>query len=409
MRYWLFIVLFSFPALLAAAPLDQREYRLLSPVYQYLDAGQLDNAYQQLIKARQQVSSDYAKALVEHNLGNIELQRAHYSRALVHLTRAYGFNQLEKQQQLNLAHTLAQLNCVEENWQACINLLDNWMTEVPDSIKDTDYLLLAQAYSQLENWSAVIESINKAIIFRGKAPENWYELKVAAHLNLKQWHAAIKAQQQMMQYYADKPRHWRQLVALHLQVRDMPAALASQRIGYQRGLLANARDYRLLVQMLLSENMPFYAGEVMQAGLDKGVLRANQKNLDLLSRAWVQARETDKAVSALARLNEVSPTRDNLSRLAKMQIELEHWQAAEATLLKVLAMNAEGKSQGKGHDNGNDNENRAYLHLLLGITRIKLQDYDNARVALDTAALNEQVKSSAAGWLQYMQQVTAGR
>ncbi len=393
MRHFFAILLMCLPLLAySVEQLSQKDYKLLMQAFKHIESNQPVLAYNHLSKAKTQVRNDYARALVHHNLGLLELQRDHYTRALTHLTQAHHYKKLPEDQQLNLAHTLAQLNCMEEKWQFCINYLKNWMAQRPDQVKETDQLLLAQAYSQLKKWQAVIKPVSMAIASRRVAPENWYQLKIAAHLHLKQWQAAIREQKRMLHHYADQPKHWRQLVALQLQVNDSKAALATQRIAYEHGLLRKAKDYQMLAQMMLQAQIPYYAGQVIEQGLEKGILKSNRKNLKMLSSAWLQARESRKAVTALVRLNQLSPDRQSLTQLAQMQIELQKWQSAHITIQKALKQVKNSQER---------------LHLLLAITQIKLHHYEKAHHALVVAANDQHLKSSVDRWMRYLKQINS--
>jgi len=392
MRHVLVAILLLLPLLSFGEEqkLSYQEYQLLKKAFEHLEKGQLSQAYQQLTTAKAQVNSDYARALVEHNLGQVEVQRERYRKALPHLLKAYNYKQLPQAQQTDLTHTLAQLHCMQDQWKTCINYLKKWMRLAPSKVKTADQLLLAQAYSQLEQWKNVIKPISAAITRRKIAPENWYQLKLAAHVQLKQWRAAAKEQKRLVRYYSNKVSHWRQLVSLQLQAGHSKAALATQRMGFERGLLRQAKDYRLLAQLMLQARIPYYAGKVMETGMKRGVLKRNKKNLRLLSNCWIQARETKKAIKTLSQLNQSSPSQKSLTQLAQMQMELQDWQAAQSTLKKTL---------------GFTKKKPAKLQLLLGITHIKLKQYDQARQTLAIAAKDKKQQASARGWMQYLEQI----
>ncbi|WP_370280469.1 tetratricopeptide repeat protein [Pontibacterium sp.] len=392
MRHFLIAVLMLLPLTAQAeAQLSQRDYQLLTQAFKLIEAEQYAEAHKYLMEAKSQVGNDYARALISHNLGQVELQRERYGKALGHLRDSYELNALPKEQQINLIRTLAQLNCIEENWSTCASLLEQWMHQAPGKVKGDDHLLLAQAYSRLKKWSKVVKQVSAAINSRDVAPENWYQLKVVAHIRLRQWRAAIREQKRLISHYADKPLHWRRLVSLQLEVKDQQAALATQRMGFERNLLRKDSDYRLLAEMMLQAQVPYFAGLVIQEGVENGVLNPDKKTLKLLSRSWIQAHESEKAVDVLVQLNQLAPSRQSLTRLAHMQIELRDWQGAQATLLKALK-----HSQGK----------QARLQLLLGITRIKLKSYEQARHALSAAAADKQLKATADGWVRYLDQIS---
>jgi len=194
----------------------------------------------------------------------------------------------------------------------------------------------------------------------------------------------------MISHYAGKPGHWRQLVSLHLQNKDQKSALADQRIAFERGLLTKNSDYRLLAHMMLQAQIPYYAGQVVEQGVARGILKQDKKTLQLLSRCWVQAKENEKAVQVLAQLNKLAPSKQSLTQLAQVQIDLQDWHAAQRTLLQALQ---------------NDQGKQARLQLLLGITRIKLKRYDRARQALAAAAGDKQLRSTVDGWMQYLDRI----
>ena len=121
-----------------------------------------------------------------------------------------------------------------------------------------------------------------------------------------------------------------------------------------------------------------------------GALAENKRHLNLLTQSWIRAREFEKAVVTLARLNEVAASEKSLTQLAHLQIQLQQWQAAETTLLKAFKR---------------VKEPAARLHLLLGIVRTNLQDYHLARQSFATAALDKTLEHQVDGWMRYLQQV----
>ncbi len=396
----LLLILLSWPVFASAKiQLPPGEYKLLTKVSSLLQEDKQDEAYQQLLKAQDRVRSKYGKALVLHNLGQVALQREQFNIALKHLQQAYELEAMPKEQQLNLHRMLSQLYCMEEQWQSCIQSLQDWMVEVsetaPDKISADDYLLLAQAQSQTEQWNNVVESISQAMhrktTKKQTVPEGWYQLRVVAHIQLKQWPAAIRDQQRLIEDYASKPAYWRQLVSMHQQNKDPQSALSAQRIAYEQGLLEKSADYRLLAQMLLQDKLPFFAGQVLEQGLKQGILKHSKKNLELLGHCWMQAREMKKAISVLADLNRIDPNQERTVQLAYLQMELQHWQAAHNTLEQALRKKSADKSK---------------LQLMLGITRIKLKRYHQARQVLHAAASDASLKTTAESWLRYLKQVS---
>lgn len=374
----------------ADAQLSQKEYKVLTQAGELIENQQLGEAHKLLSGAKKDARDGYGKALMLHNLGQIELLRERYPRALAYLKGAYDQSAMPEESQLNLMRTLAQLHCMNDHWLRCAELLGGWMAKDPTAVKGDDYLLQAQAYSQLERWRSVVQPISAAIASRKIAPENWYQLKVLAHIQLKQWRSAVREQQRMMQFYSDKPDYWRQLVSLHQQNGDERSALAAQRIAYERNLLTTARDYRLLASMLLRAELPFYAAQVVEQGVERKILKSGKKNLELLSRSWILAKESERAVAVLADLNRVAPSKKTLVHMAYMQIELQDWNAAEKAIKRAMQRSQKPDPR---------------LQLMMGITQIKLRDFSEARESLNAAATDRKVQSEAEGWIRYLDQI----
>jgi len=372
--------------------LSKFEYTQLTKAHKLLENGQWRDARKLLKEAKGKVKSDYAKALVAHNLAQIALQNEQYKTAIKHLLEVKKLNALPEDQQVSISHTLGQLYGSEHNWKSCISHMKQWMAAVPNKVKANDNLLVAQAHAQLEQWKSVIPYITRAIRSKRVAPENWYLLKVAAHIQLKQWKSAVKQQQVVIQHYANKASHWRQLVSLQMQAGQRKSALATQRLGFSRKLLRKESDYILLAQMLLNQQVPYQAGVVLEEGLKAKAVKGKIRNLRLLSQAWIMSKEHDKAIRILKRINRIAPSEKTSLLLAQIQLQTGAWSGVKKTL-KVALQNKPKKS--------------AQMYLLLGIAQLNLKHFQAARSAFEQAGKSSKYAKSVANWMQYLDQMNA--
>lgn len=375
----------------AAKPsLSQFEYKQLNGAFKLMEAGQWAQANTHLKAAQTKVKSDYAKALVQHNLAQVALQLERYSSAIKHLKAARALNALPQEQQINLLHTLGQLYCMQEAWQSCVGNIKKWMASPGVKVKANDHLMLAQAYSQLKRWKALLPHITTAIRQKGVAPKSWYQLKIAAHIELKQWREAAKQQQVVIQHYSADANQWRQLVTLQINAGQRKSALATQRLGHKRGILNQAKDYQLLAQLMLRAGIPYHAAKAIEQGINKGVLRGNKRNLTLLSSAWLAAKEDDRAIKSLVKLNRVAPSEKVALQLAQIYLQTKSWKKAESTLKQLLNRKPKKRHQAK---------------LLLGIAQVNQKHFDEARLSLQAAQGSDRYAKTAANWIQYLDQV----
>lgn len=383
-------LLFALQGHAAKPALSAYEYKQLNAAFKSMEAGQWKQANQQLLAAEQKVKSDYAKALVQHNLAQVALQQERYSSAIKYLKATQALKALPDAQQINLLRTLGQLYCMQEAWKSCVSNLQQWMASPGVSVKANDHLMMAQAYSQLKRWKSLLPHITKAIRYKGIAPESWYQLKIAAHIELKQWKQAAKQQQVVIQHYSSNPKQWRQLVSLQIQAGDRKSALATQRLGYERKLLVSGKDYELLAQLMLRSGIPYHAARVIEQGFQKGVIKQNAKNLRLLSSAWIRAQEKPKAIKVLSKLNSIAPSEKVSLQLAQIQLQEKRWNQAEKTLSNLLTRKPKKIAQ---------------IKLMQGIAQINQKHFEQARISLAAAEGDAKYGKMAANWIRYLDQM----
>lgn len=371
--------------------LSKLEYSVLNKAHKQIKKSSWQAAQSTIKGSLQRFSSSYAKALAQQNLGQIALQLNNQPQALEHLNQARKLNALETQEQLELLHTIGQLECSLQRWKACTETLTHWGKQAPRQVTSSDHLLLAQAYSQQNRWQAVIPHIKRAIRSAKTAPKAWHKLLVAAFIQLKNWRGAANAQHDLLAVYPNQAEHWRQLVSIEIQAENPKSALASQRMGIEKQLLSQPQDYRLLAQLFLQNDLPYYAGKTLENAFKLRKLTPNAELLELQSYSWMQAKEYDRAIESLRALNHIAPNTNRRQQLAQLYMENKNWGDAEKTLLDALTHAGTRKAE---------------LQLLLGIVRTNLKQYNTARTAFQAAARHTQVADAAANWINYLEQVS---
>jgi tetratricopeptide (TPR) repeat protein len=378
-------------SLAAEKQLSRFEYQQLNGAFQLMEKEQWRQAKTQLLAAKSSVESDYANALISHNLAQIYLRNDEYDLALKYLKEALVLNVLEEKQQLNIHHTLGQVYALKEQWELCVKHMLIWMKAMPNLVQSNDQLLIAQAYAQLSRWSSVIPHIRAAIATKKIAPESWYQLKVVAHVQLKQWAQAVKQQQARLGHYSTVA-NWRQLVSLQIQAGQERNALATQRLGYSAKLLRTGKDRLLLAQLMLSQNMPYQAAEVLEQGLKDQTLNVNIKHLKLLGQAWALAKENKRAAAVFARLYRMDKSSKTALQLVDVQIKGSDWHGAEKTLNLALS-----RSLGE--------YDLEKLQFMQGVVRLNMKRYDAARESFSKVADEGRYQKLAVNWMDYIEQI----
>ncbi len=370
---------------------------------------QLNQAQQAMAEENYPQAEKVLKALAEQELskparayalqfrGNLALVQQQPKAALQHFAEAYALDALPQADQRRLLHTVAQLQMGQEQWRKGIASLEQWMQQVRtqgeqhESIRAEDYLLLAQGYSQLEQWSQVIQPVKTAIKLKGRAPEDWYRLQLAAHFQLKQWKGATAVLELLVNRYPQQARYWEQLASVY-QIRDRHAdALATLRAAWVAGKFSEERQYTWLVQLMLQQGLPQRAAELLDEAMNRQQVQRTLKHERLLAQTQLQAKLYSAGRGTLERIARRKPDYKTWRQLAYLDMQLKHWDAMQRSIAQAVALKPEA----------------ADLYLLSGIADVNRSHYDQARASFIRASEHEATRAQAQSWLNYLDQVTA--
>lgn len=374
----------------AGGGLSQAEYNALNRIYEHMENDQWQAAQQSVRQSLKATRSDYARAVFLQTAGQINLELGDYQQALKRFSAAYDLAIMPKTNQGQLLRATAQLSCATERWIACIERYGKWQNDYPSQIKTDDYVQLAQAHVNLQRWQGALETI-QAAIGQSKAtqpPKSWLNILVTANSELKRWQKAAQAQATVVQHYPDDASRWRLFTRLNMLAGDYSAALASQRLGYVKGYLVEARDLELLAQLFYRQHSPYFAAVYQEKFIANGGGQIGEKHRLLLAQYWLKAKEWGKAELALERLATQFPSSKNLKRLSALYLQNKKWRKAEALLMRLVEREASPKN-----------------YLYLGMAQAQLKQFKAAKSSLQMARANKQTRQQAIQWEAYVNQM----
>ena len=309
--------------------------------------------------------------------------------------------------------TLAQLNLVQENYKEGVRLILQWMDEV-ETVTAQSWSLLGQAYFQLGDYkkakSSMETAINMAEAEGYKPKENWYVIVAACIGEMKKQIGEKKSLLLQADIYEilvnlyPKKIYFIQLGGTYGQLDRERDYMITLKAAYAKDFLDKESEYLALAQLLLLNDNPFWAANVLVAGQKKmitivndktkeetivPVVKDNYKNLKLLADSWRMAQEIDKAIPVLEQASK-------LSKDGKAYVLLGNLYLFEDKL--DLAVSAIKKGLKKG-----DINNTSQVHLTLGQVYFELQKFDEAKKEFRIAARDESksVKTTANNWIKY--------
>lgn len=317
--------------------------------------------------------------------------------------------------------TLAQLNLVQENYAKGIELILQWMDQV-ETVTAQSWSLLGQAYFQQGDFRKAMSSMETAISMSEeegyKPKENWYVLLAACISELKVEIGEKKALLQQLDIYEilvnlyPKKLYFIQLGGTYGQLGREKDYMITLKAAHAKDLLDKESEYLALAQLLLLNQNPYWAAQVLVSGQKKittytdtvkdkvtgeevkvekkgPVVRDNEKNLKLLADSWRMAQEIDKAIPVLEQAAK-------LSKDGKSYVLLGNLYLAEDKLEKAVDSIKKGLKKGKI-------DKISQVHLTLGQAYFELQKFEDAKKEFRIAAKDKdkKVKSTANNWIKY--------
>ena len=370
--------------------LTNETYKALVTTQQLMSKEQYSKAEIQLLGLLKRTNAgSYDEAMVKQMLGYAYSSQEQYQKAITEFEQVLALRVLSETVSHSLRYNLGQLLLIEEEYSKGVKMLEQWFSG-ESSPSNAAHALIASGYYPLNNYSQTVLHMKVAIGNKKSAPENWYQLLLAAHIELKQYSAGIELVELMIVHYPHKDRYWQQLAFLYGQQNKEVSALAAQvladRLELSDGdvLLRVSSLYRYL-------NIPYKSAQLLVVGLQKGVVIDNEKNLSLLADSWLAARERGKAAAVLKRLAEKDSTGESDLKYGRVLFDLEKWQTSSEAFENSLQKLKGAK--------------RGTAILMAGPAQFQLGRLKKARLYLNKATDYKSEEKQALQWLNYLELV----
>ena len=314
--------------------------------------------YEQLMEIQELMEAkDYAKAQVKIDDLRNQKRLSDYERAQIWNISAYSYYLQERLDDAIMAYdqvlaqpdlpealqfstlkTKAQLHFQQEQYEDALQVIRELMAAIPEPSADV-LMIEGQALFQMQRYEEALVPIRTAInMYRdqGQTPkENWLLLLRVIYFEQKDYNSMIDVVKELIRYYP-KDTYIRTLAGIYSELGDTKKQLALTEVLYDSGILSRAGDITNLANLYLLHGLPYKAAVVLEKEMNSNLVESNERNLRLLSQAWYQAREDQKAIPPLERAAEMTNEGDLYIRLAQAHINLENWGDAASAARKGI-------------------------------------------------------------------------
>jgi tetratricopeptide (TPR) repeat protein len=291
---------------------------------------------------------------------------------------------------LSTLKTKAQLHFTQEDYESALTVIRQLMAAIPEPSADV-LMIEGQALFQLARYEEALVPIKTAIeMYRqqGQVPkENWLLLLRVIYFEQKDYENMILVVKELVAYYP-KDTYVLTLAGIYSELGDTKKQLTLTEVLYEKGYLNTASHVTNLANLYLLHGLPYKAAVVLEKEMGERIVESNERNLRLLSQAWYQAREDQKAIPPLERAAKMSKDGELYVRLAQAHINLENWTDAAAAVRQAIKLGGLKRS-----DTAN---------IMLGMALFNQKRLEQARRAFEAASRDNRSRRAANQWIAYV-------
>lgn len=371
--------------------MSQQTYNRISRSHKAIEEGKYQEALDELLDLADDVKSrPYEYAVTMQSIAYVYISQEKWELAGDYFQKALQQDALPAEAEKQVIYTLAQIYATLGNHQKTIDLLTNWFKTAENPPADA-YIMMANAYAAQDQYRQAYPHVQTALKKADKPKEDWYKLALGIQFELKKFSDAAGTLEVLVANWPDKEMYWKQLSGIYIELGDDQKALATMVLANERGLIKKSEDILNLARLYMLNEVPFQAGKLLEPAVEQGRVEKTQKNYELLSQAWVQAREYEKAINALSKAAALSEDGELFVRASQLEMSLANWAGA---------MTAAQKAIEKG---GLDSKKTGQAWLLVGTAAAEQKKFDTAINAFSKARGYPETRQTATQWLSFVQ------
>ncbi len=344
---WMKSLTLLFLALVISLPTWAKNDTLTPATYKKLDraqkkfaredyAGALNTLLPLTQKTRR---GTFDHAMTWQLIGHIHAAQELYLKAIDAYEQALTQNALNDTFKRPIMVNLGQLYISESQYQKGITLLTQWL-QGNKKINNTTagmHILIANAYTILQNFDKAIEHARLAIEQHSEPKESWYQMLLGTYYENKQYEHAIGVLETLIGRYPAKKKYWQQLSSLQMLQKQANNALLTLQLAWQKQLLDEEQDLFDLANLYALQGLPHEAATVLHTGLDNKTIQTTFNHWNRVAQLYLMANENTKSIAMMEQALQFSQAGDDFLTLAQLYVADEQWQAAERLLKSALA------------------------------------------------------------------------
>ncbi|MBS7458953.1 tetratricopeptide repeat protein [Coralloluteibacterium stylophorae] len=240
----------------------------------------------------------YERAFAMQAVGSAYLNAGDYPAALPYLQRAVEADGLPNDVHYQVLYQIAQLQLQEGNYAESLAAIDRLITETR-STKPEYAVTKGNALYRLERYPEAIAALEPAVKGSPSPDPSWVQLLMGSYAEAGQADAAARLGEELAQNNGGDVQSQLNLAVIYQQAGQTEKAAQTLEALRASGQLTEARQYRQLYALYSQlEGREASTIEVINDGLDKGILTPNAEVYAMLGQAYYYSDQPEQAIEA---------------------------------------------------------------------------------------------------------------
>lgn len=290
--------------------------------------------------------NDYDHAFAAR-MGGVVLLQKDPQRAMQYLKQALQFNGLSNNDHYESMSLLAQLQLQAEQYTEGLSTLDRFFAET-HSVQPEQLALKGNALYRLKRYPEAAAALKQAITTSPEAHADWMQLLMATYIDTNQPAEAARIADELATKTPNDKNVQLNLATAYMRPGSEDKAVAILEKLRASGQLTDEKDYRNLYSLYFNlKDKDKQAVDVINDGLQKGVLKPDFRTYSALAQGYYFSGETALAIDAYKKAAPLAPDGETYLNLAKALSN--EGRTAEAKQAALKALDKGVKSPAEAH------------------------------------------------------------
>lgn len=310
--------------------MSEATFKKLAEAQEFIDAKDLNGARGVLegMLNRSQRYNGNEIGQIHNMLGFVYFSQEDYPNAIRHYQTVLAQGEdIPEGLETTTLYTLAQLSFVDDRFQDALRYMEIWISKA-DNPGPEPRIFMGQVYYQMEDYANAVKQIEAGIAVaqeRGtEVKENWWALLNYLYFEQENWPRVLETLEILVREFP-KREYWLRLAGIQGQEGMEKQQIYSMMAAYEAGFLTRESDLTTLAGLLMQDEVPIRAANVLKKGFADEIIERTDRNLRAYGQSYQLAQEVADAIPIFEEAAKLSADGKIYESLSQLYMEDEKY------------------------------------------------------------------------------------